>query len=426
MYPQPAQPNRRSADFPVATAPSATPAPALGSAAGSNRDLERGEGRFTLVGGVVPRLAHVGRTRFTVRRTLALLTYGVLWSGLRGLMSIAHRLDDVLFPRWRTARVERPVFIFANPRSGTTMLHRLLSFDTERWTTVKLYQTLFGAVVWHKLFRAVGAFDRRFCLGLIRKSTVGLGNWLFFKSRWEDIHKMGFDEPEEDECTFVYTMHTPTTMLLSPFPEELREFAWLDELPRPQREAMMDCYDGMLRRLMHVEGEGKHGKRRFLNKNVFFTPRIKTMHDRFPDATFVYLVRHPYQGLGSFLSMFYAAWKTHSPDIDKNSPEAKALARFGMDYLRYALELQAELPEDRFVVIKYDDLVADPRGTVESLYAKLGEPVSEEFAARLAEATSQQRTHKSNHAYSLEEYGLTEQEVYAELKDVFEAYGFEK
>jgi hypothetical protein len=183
----------------------------------------------------------------------------------------------------------------------------------------------------------------------------------------------------------------------------------------------MDYYDGTLRRILFSSGQG----RRFLNKNVFFSPRIKTMHARFPDATFVYLVRHPYDGLGSFLSMFYAAWKTHSPDIQKDSPEAKALARFGMDYLRYALELQRELPADRFVVIRYDELVADPKGTVEALYKRLGEPLDEAFAEKLLAATSRQREHSSKHEYSLEEYGLTEAEVYAELRGVFDAYGFQ-
>ena len=235
------------------------------------------------------------------------------------------------------------------------------------------------------------------------------------------IHEMGFDKAEEDECTFVYAMHTPTTMLLSPFPEQLRDLAWLDACPREERERLMDYYDGSLRRILFSSGNG----RRFLNKNVFFSPRIKTMLGRFPDATFVYLVRHPYDGLGSFLSMFYAAWKTHSPDIQKDSPEAKALARFGMDYLRYALELQRELPADRFVVIRYDELVADPKGTVEALYERLGEPMDAAFAEKLVAATSKQREHSSKHEYSLEEYGLTEAEVYAELRDVFDAYGFQ-
>ncbi|MCA9579205.1 MAG: sulfotransferase [Polyangiales bacterium] len=383
--------------------------------------LPRGRGNLVLQPGAVARLLTLTAQRFSLRRAFAVAIYTPLYFALFAFNYACNALDDVLFPTWRRTRVKRPVFIFANPRSGTTLLHRLLSLDEARWTTVKLYQTVFGSVVVYKLLAAIRWVDQRFFFGLLRKLTVDLGNWLFFESRWEDIHEMGFDKAEEDECTFVYAMHTPTTMLLSPFPEQLRDLAWLDACPREERERLMDYYDGSLRRILFSSGNG----RRFLNKNVFFSPRIKTMLGRFPDATFVYLVRHPYDGLGSFLSMFYAAWKTHSPDIQKDSPEAKALARFGMDYLRYALTLQRELPADRFVVIRYDELVADPQGTVAALYERLGEPVDDAFRAKLVAATSRQRAHASKHAYSLEEYGLTEAEVYAELRDVFEAYGFE-
>jgi hypothetical protein len=56
---------------------------------------------------------------------------------------------------------------------------------------------------------------------------------------------------------------------------------------------------------------------------------------------------------------------------------------------------------------------------------RLGEPLDEAFADKLVAATSRQREHSSKHEYSLEEYGLTEAEVYAELRDVFDAYGFQ-
>ncbi|MCA9535650.1 MAG: sulfotransferase [Myxococcales bacterium] len=392
------------------------------ASAESVRDvLPRGRGNLVLQAGAVGRLVALTWQRFSLRRALAMAIYTPLFFGLFAFNYVCNALDDVAFPTWRRTRVHKPVFIFANPRSGTTLLHRLLSLDEARFCTVKLYQTVFGSVVFYKLLAAIRWVDQRVFFGLIRLLTVDLGNWLFFKSRWEDIHELGFDKPEEDECTFVYAMHTPTTMLLSPFPEQLRDLAWLDTRPRAERERLMDYYDGTLRRILFSSGKG----RRFLDKNVFFSPRIKTMAARFPDATFVYLVRHPYDGLGSFLSMFYAAWKTHSPDIQKDSPEAKALARFGMDYLRYALELQRELPADRFVVIRYDELVADPKGTVEALYERLGEPMDAAFAEKLVAATSKQREHSSKHEYSLEEYGLTEAEVYAELRDVFDAYGFQ-
>ena len=36
------------------------------------------------------------------------------------------------------------------------------------------------------------------------------------------------------------------------------------------------------------------------------------------------------------------------------------------------------------------------------------------------------KTHTSTHKYSLEDYGLTKEFIYDELKDVFAFYGFDK
>jgi hypothetical protein len=75
--------------------------------------------------------------------------------------------------------------------------------------------------------------------------------------------------------------------------------------------------------------------------------------------------------------------------------------------------------------IRYENLVANPQGTVESIYRGLGLEIGDEYRAVLAEETEKARQYKSKHTYTLEEYGLTKQMVYEELQEVFEEYGFE-
>jgi hypothetical protein len=74
--------------------------------------------------------------------------------------------------------------------------------------------------------------------------------------------------------------------------------------------------------------------------------------------------------------------------------------------------------------VRYENLVADPRETVEGIYRELGLEMGDEYRAVLAEETERARQYKSKHTYTLEEYGLTKQMVYEELKEVFEEYGF--
>jgi hypothetical protein len=150
------------------------------------------------------------------------------------------------------------------------------------------------------------------------------------------------------------------------------------------------------------------------------------MFERFPDARFVYLVRHPYDALPSFLSMFYDKWATHSPAIPMDSPASRALARMTIAYLRYALDCRKFVPAEQFRVVRYDDLVTDPRAVVEDVYAWLGLPIGAAFRARLDAATRLQRSYASEHHYSLEQFGISKREVYADLKEVFEEFGFER
>ena len=350
------------------------------------------------------------------RRAWTWAGFATAWVGLRAMVGFGRRLDDVLYPQWKDQRVEQPVFIFANGRSGTTLLHRLLSYDEEHFAGFKLHQSMFTAVSYQRLFDAIDGSP----VGPLARRGIELVNDKFF-SGWEGIHEMGIDKEEEDEAIFVYALESPTVSLLNPYMEGYGEMAWLDMQPDDERRRFMDHYEATLKKHLYSVG----GDRRFLNKNVFFAARVLTVLERFPDARFLYLVRHPYKALPSFLNMFYEKWVTHSPELPKESPAARELVELGYAYYRAALELMRTLPPERFHVVRYAQLVKDPKRIVEEVYDWMDLAMSEDYRTRLAKATQKQKRYKSQHQYSLEEFGLTRAEVAENLKEVFEAFGFE-
>ena len=354
------------------------------------------------------------------RRAWTWAGFGLAFLLLRGINRLGRWLDDRWWPDISQQKIERPVFIFANARSGTTMLHRLMSLDRERFASLKLYQSLFSAVCHRRLFESLARADERF----LGKRLRGLVDWInkTFFTGWEGIHKMGIDQAEEDEALFVLGMNSPSVVLLIPFLDELQGSVWFDRLEAEERKAFLDFYQDTLRRHLYASG----GDRTFLNKNALFALRVRSVYERFPDARFIYLVRHPYDALPSFLHMFHEKWHVHSPEIGTNSPQARALARMAVDYYTYALDCRTLIPSDQFAVVRYEDLVADPRSAVEDLYARLDLPISDAFRARLIEATRDQRAFVSEHEYDLEQFGLTRETIYAALKDVFEEFGFER
>ena len=339
--------------------------------------------------------------------------------GFRQAVAACRRLDHVLFPKFRDQKVERPVFIFANPRSGTTLTHRLMTMDEKEFTTVKLYQTILPSITISKAVESlVGLSNTRFGSGL-----RAAYDWLNgpFATRWKGVHELSLAQPEEDECTFLFALQSPTSALLFPFIDELEEQIWLDRQDPEERRAFLDCYESTIKRHLYAAG----GKR-FLNKNVFFATRIKAMYEKFPDATFIYLIRNPYDSLPSFLNMFYRGWVSHSPNIAPDGEEVEALKQLGYEYYRYALECRKQIPADQFLVIRYEDLVADPKATILGLYERLGMEVSAEFEAKLDEAMIAHREWENPRDYTLEYFGLSLEEVHEELAEVFAEFGYDE
>ena len=76
-----------------------------------------------------------------VKRTSVLATFGPVYATVWGIDYVARWLDDQLFPQYQNVDVGEPIFIMASPRSGTTMLHRLMSLD-QQFTSYSLWQTL--------------------------------------------------------------------------------------------------------------------------------------------------------------------------------------------------------------------------------------------------------------------------------------------
>ena len=74
--------------------------------------------------------------RLVKKRFIFLTLFYLVWP----LGSLMHWfffwLDDILFPAHKTQPIEKPLFILGNLRSGSTFLHRLLSRDSETFTSL--------------------------------------------------------------------------------------------------------------------------------------------------------------------------------------------------------------------------------------------------------------------------------------------------
>ena len=82
-------------------------------------------------------------------------------------------------------------------------------------------------------------------------------------------------------------------------------------------------------------------------------------------------------------------------------------------------------PERRILFVQYDDLVRDPEQTVSEVYRWLDLPVGSEFADALRAAAERARGYRSSHHYTLDQMGLTREQIVADYRPIFERFGFD-
>ena len=354
---------------------------------------------------------------FSWRHLFFAVTFTILFLMLRFLVWCVRLLDFLFFPGYRKQPVKAPIFIIGNPRSGTTFIHRLISQDNV-FTHFKLVHTIFPAISFYRLFEMLEKLDLR--LGGVMARLI---NWISNKGfkGWKDVHKTGPKEVESDEMLFVYTMLSPLIGLLFPYFEVMPYAFFLDQLPSKQRKKIMDYYQDCLKRHVYATGPDKI----LLEKVALIAGRLQTILETLPDMRLVHMVRHPYQSIPSLISMFAIPWKTLAPNAVQQDDAYQSLAEVIFSYYRYLLEIKKKLPAEQYLEIYYDDLVADPKQAVERIYTHFGLTLSRKHRIFLEKASQQACSYESKHHYSLEQFGLSRQQVYRALEDVFEAYGFE-
>ena len=327
-------------------------------------------------------------------------------------------IDEIIFFRYRAVKIKQPVFIVANPRSGTTYLHQLMTND-DRYAYMKLAFTIFPSVSFAKLYQLIAFIDRK---------TGRPMSWLMKKMEavffggWKNIHPLAFNKAEEDEAIYTLALTSPAVLLVFPFLQQVKENWLLDDEPENVKTRMMNYYENCVKRFMYAEGKDKI----YLAKNVMSSGRINSLLSRFADAKVIYIARNPYDALPSFISMFAVMYPTHTPHMKDDDAAKKAWALLGIAFYKHLNEARKNIAANDLCELKYDDLVAEPVHTIEKVYTKLQLDMPASMKVKLAELEMRNKNYKSKHYYTLEQYGLNKQEIYQELKFVFDQFGFKE
>jgi hypothetical protein len=364
------------------------------------------------------------RRPLTLRRALMLAFIAVLYVILIALLQTGRALDHLLFPGFRRTPVGKPVFIIATPRSGTTLLHHLLALDEETFTHFRLYQTVFPTVLVNRVVDLFAAVER--VTRVPFSSLVKAVNARMF-TNWEGIHDVGLDAEEEDEAVWTLSLVSPSTYMLFPSVDGIPELRNIDARGPGVRARLAHTYRTTVQRHLYTHAARPDGAMRtMLIKTVLVPNRLEMAQEAFPEARFVRVVRDPRRAIPSAMSLLYATWKAHSPEIARTDPETRGLATLFLEHYRRLCLFAREAPPERCLTVFFEDLVDNPMTEVERIYAFLGLEISAVQRARLVDKLGRINTFKSEHDYSLEDFGLTEADILEPLRDVLPALGYDQ
>jgi hypothetical protein len=134
------------------------------------------------------------------------------------------------------------------------------------------------------------------------------------------------------------------------------------------------------------------------------------------------MVRHPCEAIPSAISwVSYGFYQFNTAD---QAVVTEMILSLISHFYTYPLAELDKRPEDSRIIAVYDSLVSDPAAFIEFVYDRFGFSVTPPYRRTLNQQTEKTKEYKSKHAYSLEQYGLTPDQVAQDFKPVFDRFGF--
>ena len=357
--------------------------------------------------------AHLSRKRISF-----LLLFYLVWPIGSLIHWLCFFLDDIFFPAYKKQPVEKPLFILGNLRSGSTFLHRLLSRDTETFTSLTIWDIfLTPSVTQKKITQFVARLDNRLG-GHLHRLLNEFDRGTLRKIK---IHHISFFQPEEDENILFHIWDTLWISFLFPFLDELPDYEHFDAAFTSERKRrIMAFYKSMLQRHLYATG-----KKYFVAKNPAFSPKIETLVEFFPDARIIYLARNPLDMLPSTVSMINYGRRVFTDPQERwlYLEEIVDMTRY---WYNYPLKYLDSHPSPRHLILKYDDLILRPEQTLRAFYEQFGYPDKPGLVDIVDQAVKETLSFHSDHVYSYEEMGFTRQQIIELYPDIFERFHFDQ
>jgi hypothetical protein len=282
-------------------------------------------------------------------------------------------------------KIEAPVFIIGLPRTGTTLLHGLMSEDSDN----RVPRT------WEVMFPAAFPNTEQ-GIDAARKLTASRLAWANrLAPQFKTIHPIAPDLPQE--CIAITAQVFMSIQFHTTHDVPSYE-TWFEQ--HSQRLG----YEFHYRLLQHLEA--RRPGRRWVLKAPGHLFALDALLARYPDAKIIQTHRDPLRVMASMAS--------HATVLRRAFSDSAVPERIAADWterwaqaLRKFLVARDRSAAEQFLDLDYDDIENSPLETVERVYAFLGWQLSDKARAAMSRFIDANPKNKHGvHRYTLAQYGL--------------------
>lgn len=268
-----------------------------------------------------------------------------------------------------------PLFILGHWRSGTTLLHNMLTKDPSA-SYITTYQSLFPSNLASKwLFRTFMRINMP-------------------DKRPSDGVELNIDFPQEDEFAFSNLQWNAYYNFFY-FPQQYKTYydraVQHKNLSKKEIELWYKSYDTLLKKaLIDTKGE------RLIVKNPVNTARIDKILKLYPDAKFIYIYRNP-------ITVFFSTQKFFqelNPTLWLHEVDNKFIDKMIFDVYNHLmddyLELKSLIPQGNLMEIRFEDFEKNPVNELEHIYSNFLKEDFLKVKQNFSKYFNTQKSHKKN------------------------------
>lgn len=348
------------------------------------------------------------KTLFRHKRYLYLLFFSIFFPLYILINRLFLLLDCLFIPSIKNTVVDNPMFIMGFNRSGTTFFHKFLS-KSQQFTTAIAWDMVFPSIILRKLLGFLPFMLSKMRIDKIEEKDKG--------------HEVKLDQVEEDEMLlFLHKLDSKwVTNNLAPWMlYEYRDFSrniGTDSHNNIKRNKdSFSFYKNFWKKQMYLQDN-----KPVLSKANPFVFKIDSLLKTFPDGKIIFIVRDPIETIASYFSMQEKIKYGNTMTETELQLYREEAYKEIIDWYKATEEAQSKIDPSNFVVLTYNDLINDLKGSIEKCFRLSNQSISDEFREIINQKIAQPYV-KPHQNKTVIDFGFSQEKIREDFDFIYQKY----